>query len=161
GWQLRPPPAVSMRCHVWDAAYAHGVYGWKGIVPDHEVAVWSASKLFGLSGLRVGWLVTKDEDFAKDAARYVEATTSGVSVLPQHRVAKVLWYKREEPDEFEQGYMKARQTLLANAGLFNNLLGKYVRSVEGTPNNGVGMFAYFVPHNGPAFRVALNRANVL
>ena len=45
-------------CDVWDAAYAHEVYGFDADEHDikNKVYVRSASKLYGLSNDRIGWL---------------------------------------------------------------------------------------------------------
>jgi aspartate/methionine/tyrosine aminotransferase len=72
---------------LWDAVYASPVYGCKDPwwCPSLTMAkVGSASKLYGLSGLRLGWLQTDDPDVARYAAEYVEITTSGVSVAAQN-----------------------------------------------------------------------------
>lgn len=74
---------------IWDAAYHSRVYTGKTPYemktdsPTCQLSVWSAAKLWGLSGYRIGWVATWDEELARYAAEYVEKTTSGVSVLAQ------------------------------------------------------------------------------
>jgi histidinol-phosphate/aromatic aminotransferase/cobyric acid decarboxylase-like protein len=76
-------------CEIWDAAYFHWVYGAKA-VPVHAVSVWSAAKLFGVSGLRIGCVTTDDADLAEKMRQYIETTTSGVSNEAQTRLAGIL-----------------------------------------------------------------------
>ena len=130
-------------CDLLDCAYGHSVYGWNGSMPAHKVSVWSAAKLFGLAGLRLGWLVTDDSALAASAAFYSEITTSGASVLSQHYIAKVLKFQRENPEIVKNTYNDARKTLLYNADLFCVSLGAYCSVIQGVPLNGCGMFAWF------------------
>lgn len=145
---------------VWDAVYAHSVYGWDFTVPNHQVSVWSAAKLLGLSGARVGWLVT-DEAWLADAAReYVELTTSGVSLPAQQVVAQALRCLREEPAYYRQAYRDARRAMLKNGERFNELLAPRCSAVEGLPATGRGMFAWFQVPPAANFAHALKAAKV-
>ncbi len=149
-------------CHIWDAAYAHEVYGWNGKAPKHEVSIWSAAKLFGVSGLRVGWLVTANDRIAELAADYVEKTTSGVNVEAQLRVAEILTEIRENPEEVKDHYKEARQRLYENGYIFNQTVAPYCLQIAGLPATDVGMFAWFQPDmNTLKFKDALAEAKIL
>lgn len=103
-------------CDIWDAAYAHEVYNFDAKdTPPHETAVYSAAKLFGMSGDRVGWLVTSNPEVAKIAAAYVESTTSGVSIYSQMRVADVLWRIHDHPKTAQAAYDDVRGRMKENA----------------------------------------------
>lgn len=157
-----PDGSVSTHeCDILDAAYCHSVYGWDGRAPRHEISVWSAAKLFGLSSLRVGWLVTKDVDLAAAAAEYVEKTTSGVNTEAQVRIQACLESVRENPIHWTMAYYEARQQLLANAQAFNELLTPHCEVVKGLPANLTGMFAWFRVKDIGAFGSALAAAKVL
>lgn len=162
-------------CHLWDAAYAHPVYGWgqfdgalaqpifgwdPALVPGHEISVWSAAKLLGLSGLRVGWLLTRDEGLAKSAADYVEKTTSGVNVDAQLRVAGTLAYMLGHPLETARIYHAARVSLITNANAFLRALEPHCKTIEGLPVNHRGMFAWFYADDPERFAAALETSGV-
>lgn len=48
-----------------------------------DVQIYSASKYFGLSGLRIGWIVCHSTEFYKLILNYMENMTVGVSIMPQ------------------------------------------------------------------------------
>lgn len=148
-------------CHLWDAAYAHPVYGWsEQNTPQHEVSVWSAAKLLGLSGLRVGWLLTKDSQMAGDAADYVEKTTSGVNVDAQLRVASTLAYIEGHEKLALDSYRRARLDLIQNGNAFLKHLEAHCRHIEGLPINHCGMFAWFYAFDPEKFATAVKNAGV-
>ncbi len=149
-------------CDMLDCAYAHEVYGWNGTMPQHKVSVWSAAKLFGLAGLRIGWLTTEDPLIASQAEFYMEITTSGVSVASQAYLTKVLKYQREHIDEAVNSYVDGHKILVQNGDAFNDLITPYCSNVQGVPNDGQGMFAWFnvLPEQQKRFDEALKTANV-
>ncbi len=128
-------------CDILDAVYQHWLYGWNGIEPKYKIKVVSAAKLLGLSGARVGWLVTKDPNLALLARHYVEITGSGVSTPPQIVVAEALRIMRLSSPR--QCYREARVKMIRNGDYFNDIIGEYCSDIKGIPANGKGMFAYF------------------
>lgn len=147
------------RVHLWDAAYAHPVYGFRPeSAPEYTVKVESASKLFGLSSLRVGWLVTNSDIIYQRALEYVEMHTSGVSVPAQQIVADYLRFQ----DRLGEGYEKARRQMLINADIYWNEIGNFAEVTQGVPDNGTGMFAWFkvYPEIEKPFQSALEAAHV-
>ena len=119
-------------CDIWDAAYAHYVYGFDvEDTPPHETAVYSAAKLFGVSGDRVGWLVTSNSEVAKVAAAYVESTTSGVSIYSQQRVANVLWRIHDHPAVAEEAYRGVRARMKENALALEDVLDQLIFANRG------------------------------
>lgn len=145
-------------CDVWDAVYAHSLYGWNGVEPYARVRVYSASKLLGLSGVRIGWAVTNDKWLADAMRRYVEFTTSGVSALSQQYLSWALGHmERFNPVEC---FAAARREMLQNGHALKQLLGSHLKEVKGVPATGTGMFAYVRPADPIAFRVACEEAKV-
>lgn len=144
---------------VVDAAYASDLYGWDGVFPRHTTSIWSASKLLGLSGVRVGWLVTSDSEIAEKAAQYVEQTTSGVATNSQEMVGILL--NRMSYIVPARALKDVREKMLVNGGIFNDLLGPRVQEVRGLPANGKGMFAWFKTEDDASFSKALKKAGVL
>lgn len=129
-------------CDVWDGAYAHWLYGYKA-VPQHEVGVFSAAKILGLSGARVGILTTDNDDLAELAREYVEKSTSGVSNESQSRLRVALHEMNADKPRVAACYAAARRKLLKNGEIFGNIIGKFCSKIEGVPVSGRGMFVWF------------------
>lgn len=150
---------------VWDSVYAHPLYGWNRREPKAIVTVGAASKMFGVTGYRVGWAVTEQEPIAQFIAKYVEESTSGVATPSQAQVAYLLRLKRTANDAYVEASIKARNNMLKNARVFSQVLGGYCDAIQGTPFNDVGMFAWFKVRGGfdgeGHFQGALNKAKVL
>lgn len=147
---------------LWDAAYACPAYDWyfgKGSPSNATTSVWSASKLFGVSGLRVGWISTPDGDLADAAADYVESTTSGASTVSQ---AKVGFLVKGMGDGEGDGVNWAASRMLINGQSFKSLLGRYCDEICGVPAGQAGMFAWFrvKPELVTRFGASLERAKV-
>jgi aspartate/methionine/tyrosine aminotransferase len=115
---------LGIQYDVVDAAYASGLYGWSGFFPQHTTSVWSASKLLGLSGVRVGWVVTDDPEIATLVAQYVEQTTSGVATTSQEMVGILL--NRMNYRESQQALEDVREHMVINGRTFN----EFMRSEE-------------------------------
>jgi aspartate/methionine/tyrosine aminotransferase len=154
------PSYIGNPFQIWDSVYAHWVWGWNGKEPPHEVRVCSASKILGLSGVRVGWLATKNKRLADAAARFVEFTTSGVGLLAQRYVADIMELLARV--DSTGAYRQARTSLLTNSGRFNYYIYDMCQVVEGVPAHGTGMFAFFQisPPLRDRFRDALVKAKV-
>lgn len=82
---------------VSDEAYEHVVYApQRHISPvalsDYErvVGVYSCSKSYAMSGLRVGYLVTRDASLRPRMARYLRCTANGVNSVAQHGAAAAI-----------------------------------------------------------------------
>jgi aspartate/methionine/tyrosine aminotransferase len=141
-------------CDIWDAVYAHAVYGHT-VVPSHRIGIFSASKSVGMSGMRVGWAVFKDPGMAKSASMYVEITTSGVSAYSQRYVANALKFMRENKEVTADAYREARYELVQNATTFNIFLAPHCAEVRGLPDTEKGMFAWFKVKDQVKFEAAL------
>lgn len=149
-------------CDLLDCAYAHSVYGWQDEWPDHRISVWSAAKMFGAAGLRLGWLVTDDEKLAEKAIFHQEITTSGVSVLTQRYGAQLFKYQREHQNIAQASYETARDILLKNGDNFNQAMGPYCSIIQGVPLDGRGMFAWFkiAPEYQEEFKIAITKLKI-
>lgn len=144
-------------CDIWDAAYASGLYGWSPEwTPPHLISVWSAGKLLGNPGVRVGWLVTKDPALAAAATQYVEQTTSGVPTISQYHVAATLRNTKNIREDLIRTF-KVRLSM--NSLFFYGYLGDHIVSMESEGCSG-GMFAWFKPVNPERFCQALKTSKV-
>lgn len=149
-------PAEDRLFHIWDAVYASETYGWDGWAPKHIVKISSVSKLLGLPGLRVGWILTNDAKIAHKAKQYIEFTTSGVSG-PGQRMAKIaLWYYASKAPYFQKGLKDVRLDLEANRLSVQELLEPHLNICR----MGDGMFAYIQFKDPDKAQKALKAANV-
>jgi aspartate/methionine/tyrosine aminotransferase len=139
---------------VHDAAYHTPVY----VDDDRSLAgttVYSASKMYGLSGLRVGWVVTDDERIAKLASDYVEASTVGVSLLSQQILYNIVEHERLHPSEADTFHIMARELLNKNKRLVQTLSPE-VLDTSDMPEHGI--FGWFKP--GPKFNPELAQVRI-
>ena len=149
-----------MEYDIWDAAYASPIYGWDNIVPWHKMSVWSAAKLFGPSGYRIGWLATPDAHLAQLASEYVEKTTSGVSLPSQRLLYSLLFNLNTLSHAERQGYeAEARATLLETSRIFMKL-SPFFTEVRGFPATGQGMFAWVRARDPEDFQKLMAKASV-
>lgn len=80
---------------IHDAVYNTKTYsGFSEHSFNSDVEIYSFSKMFGLSGLRVGYCVVRNVDFYEQMLEYIETKTVGVSSISQSFVLSAL--KREE-----------------------------------------------------------------
>lgn len=142
---------------VWDAAYASPAYGWNELVPPARMTVHSGSKLFGLSGLRVGWLSTDDQTLADHATRFVEITTSGVSNASQRFLMEAV---SMHPDQLREVHGRSRRLVLENAAQAERILGPVCESVQIPCGPRAGMFAWVKPKDYQEFMESVKRGDL-
>lgn len=82
---------------IHDAAYACSPYTLDPLYVWGDAQVVSVSKRFGLSGLRVGWVVSKDESVLTELQDVVETISAGTCGTAQGAVAKLLKRLRLNP----------------------------------------------------------------
>lgn len=100
---------------IHDAVYCSRAYGFESLEDlDADVQVFSAAKQFGLSGIRVGWVVTSWTELDAHLQDLTETITSGVCVLAQAMVADILSLINENPDTVEKFYREASESLNIN-----------------------------------------------
>jgi aspartate/methionine/tyrosine aminotransferase len=104
---------------IHDAAYACVPYTDEPCPTIGDVQVVSVSKRFGLSGLRVGWAVARDESTFSALGDAVETISAGVCGTAQGAVAKLLKRLRLNPrlaslyqDECRAGLEQSRELAL-------------------------------------------------
>lgn len=128
---------------VHDAAYHTPVY--LGPVAPPVLAgttVYSSSKMYGLSGLRCGWIVTDDVRIKQHASDYVEASSVGVSLLSQEILANIIQHEKEHPSDAIIFHGIARQLLDDNKKLFASISPE-VLDASDMPQHGI--FGWFKP----------------
>lgn len=101
---------------IHDAAYYTHVYVSKEteLKVYGDAQIFSISKMFGLSGLRLGYVVCKNHDFYKLVQEYMEAMTVGVSITSQIFLADLMQRMKAEPEKLLQFEEEAAAALQAS-----------------------------------------------
>lgn len=98
---------------IHDAAYYTELYLPQDQLPLPlgHIQVYSMSKMYGLSGLRIGYAVCHNEDYYQDMANYVEMTTAGVSTASQDIARNIEQFFKEHPSYYQQFVSEARASI--------------------------------------------------
>lgn len=130
---------------IWDAVYNNPVYKYIITPPIyHNLAIGSFGKLFGLPGLRVGWVATNDKKIADYVRKHVEITTCGVSSASQLIIEKIL----EKPSWLPMFFKEAKAAIDANKTEFLKVKHLFEGQIPGDD----GMF-FFPEVNSKALKV--------
>lgn len=145
---------------VHDAAYFTHTY----LSPDYELGpvgdaqIFSASKMFGLSGLRLGWVVCYNESLAPLIQSYMEMMTVGVSSISQQFLYNLLSWEKTSPDTFKLFEADGRKELFKSKKLLKAVPSEILEvpdNVEDIP----GMFGWFKV--GPKANFQKAKVNVI
>jgi aspartate/methionine/tyrosine aminotransferase len=128
---------------IHDAAYYTPVYLPKdyNLGPLGDLQIYSISKMYGLSGLRVGYVVCYNEEYYKTILEYMETMTVGVSTASQdicYNILRDLWGDPAKHNKFIQG---ARNKLYVAKALCKTL-NKEVLDVPSDITSIPGMFLW-------------------
>lgn len=92
---------------VADEAYEHIVYAPArhvsvGGLSDHPkvVSIYSCSKSYAMSGLRVGYFATRDKEVLRHASKMVRCTINGVNSVAQWGAVEAI--RRTTPEDFDR-----------------------------------------------------------
>jgi histidinol-phosphate/aromatic aminotransferase/cobyric acid decarboxylase-like protein len=124
---------------IWDAAYHSPVYNKLQMhqMPNHDIIAGSFGKTTGLTGLRLGWISTDHNDYAKLIEKSLHSETLGTSQNSQNIGSLIL--DRLPFDDFSH---LAASMIDDNREMFSKL--KYLLHQD-VPSN--GMF-YYAPISG-------------
>jgi aspartate/methionine/tyrosine aminotransferase len=145
---------------VHDAAYYTHVY----LPPERElkqfgdIQIYSISKMFGLSGLRLGYVVCPNPEFYRYIQEYMEAMTVGVSVIPQIFLEQLLKRMQLKPDLTQEFELLARNAL-TNAKEIMEEVDPEVLEIPNNLRDIPGMFGWFKV--GPKCDLAKARINAI
>jgi aspartate/methionine/tyrosine aminotransferase len=135
---------------IFDGAYCSLPYNVGKIVPRKwKIYVGSLSKTLGLSGLRIGWVATDDEEVARDLERFIAASYIGLSTLSMDVAEEVL--NTLDQDQFET---KAASYLDSNREEMQKIQTKFGQGEVPVR----GMFT--ILQLGKVERKALEKANI-
>lgn len=126
---------------IHDAAYYSPIYLPEGQEIKHlgNIQIFSASKMYGLSGLRIGYAVCHDERFYKHMVNYIESTTAGVSTVSQDIVRNIEILFKQNPTWYEQFTASARSGIKDSRNELLNLDPEVLEVIEPQSNS---MFAW-------------------
>jgi aspartate/methionine/tyrosine aminotransferase len=140
---------------VHDGAYCHPHYYNEGesVELRGPIIIHSLSKMLGMSGLRVGFVLCKDRSIADRLRQIVDVTSSGTSALSQRYAAGMLetyWRDDECRANFEQAVRKDLKEARADVE------DAIQRFLTGPIANYRGMFGWY-----PMDPAALNACKIL
>jgi aspartate/methionine/tyrosine aminotransferase len=126
---------------IHDAAYYTEIY-----LPEDQkpvalgnIQVFSMSKMYGLSGLRIGYAVVRDERYYQHVVDYIETTTAGVSTASQDIARNVELFFKDNPKYLVEFHKEARAAISESRKLLT-LLDSDVLQPEPCESN--SMFAW-------------------
>ncbi len=104
-----------------DEAYEHVIFDGRrhislGSLPaahKRTVSVFSMSKTYAMSGLRLGYLALQDETLLERIKKLVRCTINGVNSVTQHGAAAALNGPQDAPRRMAEEYQKRRDVLFA------------------------------------------------
>jgi len=105
-WRYRGPM-------IHDAAYYTDIYlpDDQLTIPLGDIQVFSMSKMYGLSGLRIGYAVAHNEKYYADMVNYIEMTTAGVSAASQDIARNIELIFKENPSYYKEFVKEARASI--------------------------------------------------
>lgn len=129
---------------IHDAAYYTHTY----LPADHpldsvgDIQIHSVSKMFGLSGLRIGYVVCPNVEFYKYIQEYMEAMTVGVSVVSQIFLYDLMNLMRCHKADFKRFELESFQAMQDSKRIVKQIDSDILEvnsDIESTP----GMFGWF------------------
>ena len=129
---------------IHDAAYFTHTYLPESyeLGPVGDVQIYSASKMFGLSGLRLGWAVCYNESFAPLIQGYMEMMTVGVSTISQQFLYNLMAWEKASPNLFKAFESSAREEI-TKAKMLLRAVPKEVLEIPNNLDEIPGMFGWF------------------
>jgi aspartate/methionine/tyrosine aminotransferase len=125
---------------IWDSVYHNQVFiNTIPVIPDHRVNCGSYSKVFGLTGARVGWIATNsDEDFAKFSHENLYENCT-MSFSSQNLILDI--FKNVDLYNFMRS---AKYRVNNNRELFDKIC--YLFDGQAVPENGMFFSAWATPY---------------
>ena len=124
------------------------------LVPFGDVQLYSASKAYGLSGLRIGWIVCHNSVFYPLIRDYLEMMTVGVSEVSQQFFLNQILRKEEEKPSIKRRFEKKAFYALKEARKLFAGIGSSILELPDDFEEQVGMFAWCKLKDSEALREA-------
>lgn len=105
---------------VSDEAYEHVIFDGRrhvsiaslGLPTEQVVSLFSMSKSYAMSGLRMGYMAGGNKLFRERAAKLIRCTVNGVNSVAQHGAVAALRGPQEETAKMQAVYQTRRDTLM-------------------------------------------------
>jgi aspartate/methionine/tyrosine aminotransferase len=123
-----------------------------------DVQIYSASKMFGLSGIRLGWVVCKNKEFYSLIKEYVEMMTVGVSTISQVFLYDLMNRMNGYPAKTQQFEFISNDALIESKKIVKGIRSD-VLEVPADFEKSVGMFGLF--KKGPKLDLKKSKINVV
>lgn len=143
---------------IHDAAYYTPIYIPESQmpIPIGDIQIYSASKMYGISGLRIGYAVVHNEKFYQDVVNYVELTTAGVSTASQDIVRNIEYMFQSQPHLRDEFNTLAKENIQRSRELLKKLDPEVLEVIPSQSNS---MFAWCKV--GPKFNATAAKVYVL
>src|ERR1019366_1489005 len=140
---------------IHDAAYYTPIYlpNFKEFGPIGDIQIYSLSKMYGLSGLRVGYIVCNNTDYYNLIQEYIEMTTVGVSAVSQDICFNLFCELAADEDAYNE-FVKECQNLLYVAKSICKTIDKRILEVPDGIEKEPGMFLFAKLNKENAFKDA-------
>jgi aspartate/methionine/tyrosine aminotransferase len=107
------PVDDAAKFRIWDAVYNGLAYDEEhtDMFSNHDFIVGSMSKVYGMSSLRVGWIVFKHRvrDYIEPAKLEMENSTSGVSVVAQKEALRIIQNNGHSSNKLKENAITLRR----------------------------------------------------
>lgn len=152
---------INWRCKgpmIHDAAYYTDIYlpDDQMTLPMGDIQVFSMSKMYGLSGLRIGYAVCHNEKYYTDMVNYIEMTTAGVSTASQDIARNIEMFFRDNPSYLKEFNREARASIASARKELDRLDPDVLEMVPCQSNS---MFGWF--RAGPALDAKAAKVYIL
>lgn len=141
---------------IHDAAYYTPIYTENPELPIGDVQIYSFAKMYGLSGLRIGYVVCRDESFVPFVTEFVEKSCSGVSTASQQIALSIETHFDRYPADYAAFTAECRASIAESSAHLKNL-NPEVLEVQ-WPKGG-SMFGW--AKVGPKFNAAAVKVNMI
>lgn len=125
-------------------------------LPLGHIQIFSMSKMYGVSGLRVGYAVCHDERYYQDMVNYIEMTTAGVSTASQDIARNIEAFFRDNPAYYKAFCDEARASIASSRKELERLDPSVLELVPTVSNS---MFGWFKA--GPALDNKAAKVHIL
>lgn len=138
---------------IHDAAYYTHIYlpRTEKLATIGDAQIFSISKMLGLSGLRLGYVVCKNLEFYKYIQKYIEAMTVGVSITSQKLLYKLMVEVMEPNQSLVQEFEDTCFSMLEENKLLMSSVNPEVLEVPENFYHTPGMFGWFKVGNKADF----------
>lgn len=147
-WRYRGPM-------IHDGAYYTDIYLPDGqmALPMGDMQIFSCSKMYGLSGIRVGYAVIHNERYYQDVVNYMEMSTAGVSAPSQDIVRNLELLFKEHPEYYNAFVKEARESIRLSREELKALDPEVLELMPCQSNSMFGWFKKGPKYNGKAAKV--------